>query len=219
MTVRMEERHRLDDAAERCGGSHEESRDVALCAVLANGRPREGSRALEDIYHAHGSMAYGLAFAITGEPADADEVVGDTFLQVWKSADRFDSDRAGLAGWIAIIARSRALDFVRARERRSRTLERAARRNGGALAASLGSPPRLPDAAAEVGEVRRIVRHALTELPAPQREVIRLSYMEGLSHREIAATLGEPLGTVKTRIRTGLRRLQRALHPLAGKLR
>ena len=161
-------------------------------------------RALGELYDRHGRVMYALAQAILGEPADADEVVVDTFGQAWRGAAQFDPARGTVGAWLATIARTRALDLVRARGRRSRALERASWLADGAL----HEPA---DRDAERAEARRLVTGALAGLPEPQRRAIELAYFGGLSQSEIAATLGEPLGTVKTRIRSGMTKLRELL--------
>ena len=141
-----------------------------------------------------------------GERADADEVVVDVFGQAWRGAAQFEPARGSVAGWLATIARTRALDLVRARGRRSRALERAAQLSEGDVAA--GEPP---DRDAERAETRRLVTRALADLPELQRHAIELAYFGGLSQSEIAARLNEPLGTVKTRIRDGMAKLRTLL--------
>jgi RNA polymerase sigma-70 factor (ECF subfamily) len=153
-----------------------------------------------------------VAYRIVGERADAEEVVLDAFAQAWREAPRFEASRGSVAGWLTMIARSRALDLVRARSRRDRiTTTAASARPDWPLA--MGE--RGPDPAAGVDHVerRREVRQALESLSAPQREAIELAYYEGLSQSEIAERLQEPLGTVKTRIRLGMQKLREALRP------
>lgn len=175
-------------------------------------------RALGELYDRHGRMAYALAYAIVGERADAEEVVADAFGQAWRTAAQFDPSRGSVPAWLATITRTRALDLLRARGRRARALDRAARISpqGGGLAAPLGSAGEAPDRGTERDELRRLVEGSLAELPEPQRRVIELAYFGGLSQSEIAAELGEPLGTVKTRMRAGMEKLRVVLGPLLG---
>ncbi len=184
--------------------------DRALVARLAVG----DERALGELYDRHGTMAYSLALAIVRERADAEEVVADAFGQVWRNAASYDPGRGSVAGWLATITRSRALDLVRARGRRVRAIERAAQADNDGLAAPMGAALDPPDRRIERGEARRLVARSLGELPEPQRRVIELAYFGGLSQTEIAAELHEPLGTVKTRIRAGLEKLRGSLAPL-----
>lgn len=170
-------------------------------------------RALAALYDRQGATAYALALAIVGERADAEEVVVDAFGQMWRTAAQYDPARGSVLAWLATITRTRALDLVRARGRRARALERAAQTNDEGFAtpiAAAGSPDRAP----ELAEARGLVRRSLEALSPPQRRVVELAYFGGLSHSEIAAELNEPLGTVKTRLRTALEKLRASLGPL-----
>ena len=170
--------------------------------------------ALGDLYDRYGKMVYALALAIVREPADAEEVVVDAFGQAWRHAGSFDATRGSVGAWLATIARSRALDTVRARGRRVRALERAALLSDEGLAAPIAAAGSDPTRGVERAEARRLVSQALAALPGPQRTAIELAYFEGLSQSEIAERLAEPLGTVKTRIRTGMEKLRALLGPL-----
>jgi len=182
------------------------TRDHALVQRMAAG----DERALGELYDRHGRVMYALACAIVGERADADEVVVDVFGQAWRGAARYEPARGSVGSWLATIARTRALDLVRARGRRSRALERAVQLSEGGVANPVAADD-APDRDAERSETRRLVTHALTDLPEPQRRAIELAYFGGLSQSEIAAQLGEPLGTVKTRIRDGMAKLRALL--------
>jgi RNA polymerase sigma-70 factor (ECF subfamily) len=170
--------------------------------------------ALGDLYDRYGKMVYALALAILREPADAEEVVVDAFGQAWRQAGSFDATRGSVGAWLATIARSRALDTVRARGRRVRAHERAALLSDEGLAAPITAAGDDPARGVELIEARRLVSQALAALPGPQRTAIELAYFEGLSQREIAERLAEPLGTVKTRIRSGMEKLRALLGPL-----
>ena len=171
-------------------------------------------RALGELYDRHGGMAYALALAIVREGADAEEVVADVFGQVWRRAAQYDSGRGSVAGWLATITRTRALDLLRARGRRARALERAAQSDADGLASPLGTPVERPDRDVEREDARRLVARSLGELPEPQRRVIELAYFGGLSQTEIATELREPLGTVKTRMRAAMEKLRGSLAQL-----
>lgn len=179
------------------------------------GRMSEGEdAALGELYDRYGKTLYALALAIVREPADAEEVVVDAFGQAWRQAGAFDPLRGSVGAWLATIARSRALDTVRARSRRARAHERAAQLSDEGLATPVAALGPDPARGAERGEARRLVAEALAGLPEPQRVAIQLAYFEGLSQSEIAARLAEPLGTVKTRIRAGMEKLRGLLSPL-----
>jgi RNA polymerase sigma-70 factor, ECF subfamily len=186
------------------------SPDSALVALAASG----DERALGDLYDRYGGMAYSLACAIVGEHADAEEVVADAFAQIWRSASGFDSARGSVAAWVATITRTRALDLVRSRKRRARVLEEAAVVTDEGETLVLAPTLEAADRGAERSETSAIVRRSLDDLPAAQRRVIELAYFGGFSQSEIAAQLSEPLGTVKTRMRTAMEKLRQALRPV-----
>src|SRR6059058_5152096 len=138
-------------------------------------------RALAELYDRHASTLYALAVAIARERADAEEIVADALGQAWRTAAQFDPGRGSVAGWLATITRTRALDLVRARGRRARAMERAAQTDSDGLASSMGAAADSPDRRIERGEARRLVARSLGELPDPQRRVIELAYFGGLS--------------------------------------
>ncbi len=184
--------------------------------VLVQRMQAGDERALAELYDRHGATAYALATAIVREAADAEEVVADAFGQVWRTAGQFDPGRGSVVAWLATITRTRALDLVRARGRRARALDRAARGNPEGIATPL-APVEGADRGAERAEARVLVARALATLPEPQRIVLELGYFGGLTQSQIASELGEPLGTVKTRMRAALEKLRAVLAPqLAG---
>ncbi len=148
-----------------------------------------------------------LAFWILKDGDEAEDVVEETFWQAWKTADRYEKQRAAGATWLMMIARSRALDRLRQRSRRAGWL--AAPSTSGilfdqALAQQNDSPP-------EAAERRSILASALRTLPPEQQEALELAYFAGLSHAEIATQTSQPLGTVKTRIRLAMQKLRKHL--------
>ena len=184
--------------------------DSQLVSRMAAGE----DAALGDLYDRYGRTVYALALAIVREPADAEEVVVDAFGQAWRRAASFDAARGSVGAWLATIARTRALDTVRARGRRARAHERAALLSDDGVAAPIATTGSDPSRAVELGDARRLVSQALAVLSAPQRVAIELAYFEGLSQSEIAERLSEPLGTIKTRIRAGMEKLRGLLGPL-----
>ena len=184
--------------------------DAALVARVAAG----DAEALGALYDRHAAAVYGLALALVRDPGDADDVVASTFAQLWRTAARFDAARGSVGAWITMTARSRALDLLRAGRRRDRAVARAAAADADGLASPVGGSGEAADAGVERQEVARAVRASLATLPAAQRQAIELAFFDGLSHGDVARALDQPLGTVKTRIRDGLRRLRGALRPL-----
>jgi RNA polymerase sigma-70 factor (ECF subfamily) len=171
--------------------------------VLAMGRGEEA--ALAELYDCYRSAVFGLVLRITRDRGAAEEVSLDVFTQAWRQADRFDAAHGTVQSWLFNMARSRAIDRVRAA---------SACKRSGTEDAPRPDQPRRPDEVAETAERRRLVRDAMAVLSAPQRIALELAYYEGLSHSEIAARLGEPLGTVKTRIRQAMMALRQTLTPL-----
>lgn len=183
--------------------------DARLVASLAGGD--EG--ALASLYDRHGKTLYGLAYRILGDRDDAEEVVMDAFTQAWRAAASYSADRGSVAAWLVVLARSRALDRLRARARRVRALSRAVEQDPTSPSPAMGTPSVGTDDGAEAGERRDRILAVLRALPEAQRQCIELAYYDGLTQSEIAARLSEPLGTVKTRMRLGLIKLREALEP------
>jgi len=174
--------------------------------------------ALGELYDALAPWVLGLASRILQDDGEAEEVVGDVFVQVWGHIHQHESSRGPLVPWVLSIARNRALDGLRRRRRWWRKAERwgAAQR----LADDGVVPPPDPAEAAVPGwPVHQEVHAALGALPANQRRLVLLAYFEGLTHTEIARRTGEPLGTVKTRLRIAHGTLAEALKHVKGWLR
>lgn len=188
----------------------ERAADVALLDRAAAG----DERALGDLYDRYGATVYALAKAIVKSEADAEDVVAAVFAQAWRGAGTYDAARGAVSGWLCTMARTRALDLLRARRRRAKAEEGAAADNEEGLALPLASPPPAPDAGLVQAEDAALVARSLATLPEPQRRVIELAYFGGLSQSDIAARLQEPLGTVKTRMRSGMEKLRLALAPI-----
>jgi RNA polymerase sigma-70 factor (ECF subfamily) len=176
----------------------EEPTDRALIAKTARG----DADAFAALYDRHAGLALGVVRRILGDSGEAEEVLQETFLQVWREAGRYDGNRATPRGWIVMIARSRALDRLRSAAASVRREEGVAREEGLRFAAPVGS------CRLERLEARRRVTLALSRLPKEQREVIELAFYRGLSHSQIANHLQAPLGTVKSRVLLGMRKLK-----------
>lgn len=165
------------------------------------------AEALADLYDRYASTVFGLAKRITGRVEDAEEVVQDVFAQVWKQATRYEGARATVAGWLVMLARTRAIDRVRARSARP---DQASGVDPDAIAPLPAHGPD-PEQVTLSAEDARGVHGALRLLPDAQRSLVDLAYYDGLTHAEIAARTGIPLGTVKTRLRTAMMTLRDAL--------
>jgi RNA polymerase sigma-70 factor (ECF subfamily) len=163
------------------------------------------ARALEALYVRYGGLIYTLASRIVGDPELAREVLQDTFLRCWDGRETYDPERGRVSWWLMGIARNRAIDGLRSRTHQARLRER------GAVPDRVAVVRRPSDAAIDL---RRAVTDALSSLSAGQREAIELAYYGGLTQVEIARELGQPLGTIKGRIREGMERLRGLLRPL-----
>jgi RNA polymerase sigma-70 factor (ECF subfamily) len=179
---------------------------------MANG----DDRALAALYDRHGGVAYSVAMNILGDAGDAEEAVSDAFIQVWSNAASFDPARSSVVAWLTMITRTRALDLLRGRRRRTVRTERSAAADIAGFASPVADLGPSPERSAELGELSRSVTAAIAELPPPQRRALELAYFGGLSHSEIADELDEPLGTVKTRIRAGMEKLRAQLSAYVG---
>jgi RNA polymerase sigma-70 factor, ECF subfamily len=165
--------------------------------------------ALKAIYERCSSRAYGIALRILGTRPDADEVLQETFLEVWTRAREYSERRGALEAWVVTIARSRAIDRLRARLTAAKITEAYP-------PLSMGGQGPAQIEAVERRQERECVQAALNSLPAEQRSVLELAYFEGLSQTEIAQRMGDPLGTVKTRIRLGMEKLADILGAAEG---
>lgn len=171
---------------------------------------RRQSGALERLYERYQMVVYHLAFKILNNRESAEEVVLEVFWQVWRDAERYDGQRGSVGAWVTTVARSRAIDALRAR--------RGEPASGEDVEAALlaADPAGDPEMQTTLGQRAELVRSALESLPLEQRTALELSFFNGLSHAEIAERLQEPLGTVKTRIRSAMLRLRERLRPLLG---
>ncbi len=177
--------------------------EAALVRAVAEG----SAEALGTLYDHHAASVYGLARRILTRLEDAQEVVQDVFAQVWRDAPRYDPSRATVAGWIMVLARTRAIDRLRARKARPDQQEGVEP----AQAPSLAAVGPDPEDTAISREAASKVRAAFEALPDPLRTLVDLAYFQGLTHSEIAGRTGVPLGTVKTRLRTAVASLRLVL--------
>lgn len=164
--------------------------------------------ALEALYARYGGLIYTLARRIVGDPELAREVLQDTFLRSWDGRETYDRERGRVPWWLMGIARNRAIDLLRSRSHQARLREQEPLTSG-----TDDSRPAPSDAADTVG-LRGAVSSALRSLSSVQRRAIELAYYGGLTQREIARELDEPLGTVKSRTRQAMDRLRELLEPL-----
>jgi RNA polymerase sigma-70 factor, ECF subfamily len=158
----------------------------------------------EKVYDEHSRGVYAAAFRILGNAAQAQDVVQDVFLRVWRRPGTFDAKRGELGSYLRLMARSRALDLWR----EGQAAGRASDRLKVVVAAAEERPDDRPSDAAERDDHRRAIREALRGLPAAQREALVLAYWGGLTADEIARRSDVPLGTAKSRIRLGLTKLR-----------
>ena len=154
---------------------------------------------MAQLYDRYSAVVYSVALRVLGDTGAAEDVLQEIFMQLWRNPGSFDASRGNLAPWLAVIARNRAVDLLRKRRPQTEISE------------TLISIE--PDLATETdrGRVTEKVRGALKEMPAPQRQALEMAYFEGYSHSEISEKTGEPLGTIKTRIRNGLILLRKAV--------
>jgi RNA polymerase sigma-70 factor, ECF subfamily len=169
--------------------------------IYAVARGDEG--ALASLYDRYRLILFGLILRILHSRPEAEDVLQDVFIQVWKRAADFDESRGRPFTWLVTLARSRSIDRLRALDSRQRTANEAV----------LDAPDSVSDASQDAvrSEQREVVRNALDALPAEQRQALVLAYFEGLTQSEIALRLGAPLGTIKTRMRSGMTKLRESL--------
>jgi RNA polymerase sigma-70 factor (ECF subfamily) len=184
-------------------------REVSLDATLLSRLLQRDVSAFEQLYERHARLVYGLVLRILNHASTSEEVVQDVFLQLWRNAKHYDASRGPFVPWLLTMARNRALDHLRLKSERQRRLEDPTEDLPAIFAA--------PDYEHALDEKRRAerVRVLMASLTPQQKRAIELAYFEGMSHSEIAAALREPLGTVKSWIRTGLLRLKEGLQEQA----
>lgn len=175
--------------------------DAALDTARLARLVQHDAAALSELYDAHSRLLFGVICRIVGDRTEAEEILQDAFVQAWTRAATYNPALGSPVGWLVGIARNRAIDRVRANAVRARTLD------------ALDEPPPIPtpEGAVAATQRQREVRRALDVLPADQRELIEQAYFLGLTQSELAERHLLPLGTVKTRMRTGLLALRRQL--------
>jgi RNA polymerase sigma-70 factor (ECF subfamily) len=171
----------------------------AVDARLLDGVRGGDQRAMTEIFDRYGRMVYSVALRVLQDPGHAEDVMQEVLLKVWREPQTFLEGRGSLGAWLAVMARNRAIDALR-RRRPAETVDDVALVSKTNLASEF-----------ERSSMIEKVRGVLKGLPLEQQASMELAYFEGLSHSEIAARTGDPLGTVKTRIRTALTSLRKAL--------
>ena len=169
--------------------------DLALVTAIRSG----DQGAMAALYDRYSSIVYSVALRVLQDTGTAEDVLQDIFMQLWRNPGSFDASRGNMAAWLAVIARNRAIDVLRRRRPQDDIEE---------VVVSVE-----PDMASDAERARAMdkIRGAMETMPTPQRSALELAYFEGLTHAEIAEKTGEPLGTIKTRIRAGLLSLRKVL--------
>jgi RNA polymerase sigma-70 factor (ECF subfamily) len=170
-----------------------DANDLSLISAVRSG----DERAMAVLYDRYSGIVYSVALRVLGDTAAAEDVLQEVFMQLWRNPGVFDSSRGNLGAWLAVISRNRAIDSLRKRHPETDVED---------VIVSVE-----PDMSGDAERSRAMekVRSALGAMPAAQRSALEMAYFEGLSHSEIATKTGEPLGTVKTRIRAGLLALRK----------
>ena len=170
------------------------SSDLATVTAMKSG----DQSAMAELYDRYSSVVYAVALRVLGDTGAAEDVLQEVFLQLWRNPGAFDAARGSLGAWLAVIARNRAIDSLRKRRPETEIDD---------VIVSVA-----PDLASDADRSRAAqkIRVMLGEMPTAQRSALELAYFEGMSHSEIATKTGEPLGTIKTRIRAGLTALRKA---------
>lgn len=198
---RSEPRNPMSPPAATPPSDDRDSVDAALLARVANG----DRAALGELYDRFSRPLYSMALRIVPDAADAQDIVHDAFVAVWDKAATFDSHRGTAFSWLVTLVRNRAIDKVRSRRRRNELLSASAPAD---LGYGESATHRSADDHADWGDEARAVRAAMANLPSEQQKALELAFFGGLTQEEIARSLGEPLGTVKARIRRALLKLR-----------
>ncbi len=161
--------------------------------------------ALAELFDRYAGLLLALARRIVADPADAEEILQEVFLQVWNQAGRYDRARSSVSTWLVLITRSRAIDRLRSRQVKDRTLQAVQQEKPDPHTSPRGLGAVLLD------QRRQRLRQEMQELPEEQRQVLELAFFQGMTQSEIADSTGIPLGTVKTRTLLAMKKLRKAL--------
>jgi len=175
--------------------------DVVLIRRIA----RRDPLALSELYDRFSGLLLALAKRVLGSTSEAEEILQEVFLQVWNQAERYDGLRSSVSTWLVLITRSRAIDRLRSRQVKDRTLQGLQQESR-----RLHTSPEGPGSVL-LQQRRQRLRREMRELPEEQRQVLELAFFRGMTQSEIAATTGIPLGTVKTRTLLAMKKLRSAL--------
>jgi RNA polymerase sigma-70 factor (ECF subfamily) len=171
--------------------------DSSLLAQVLAGE----AHAMATLYDRYSRVVYSVALRVLGDPASAEDVLQEVFMQIWRNPDSFTAARGSLGGWLAIVSRNRSIDILR-RKRPTTNVDDV----------PLASSFNLADEA-ERNSLMERARGVIQTLPTEQRKTLQMAFFDGLTHSEIAEITGDPLGTVKTRIRSALLTLRKAFQP------
>jgi RNA polymerase sigma-70 factor (ECF subfamily) len=168
--------------------------DSSLLGLVQSG----DEHAMASLFDRYSKLVYSVAFRVLRDPPSAEDVLQEVFMQIWRNPDSFTAARGSLGGWLAIVSRNRSIDLLR-RKRPSVDVDDI----------PLASKFNLADEA-ERNFLMDRARDVIHKLPTEQRKTVEMAFFDGLTHSEIAEMTGDPLGTVKTRIRSGLLTLRKA---------
>ncbi|MDX1415925.1 MAG: sigma-70 family RNA polymerase sigma factor, partial [Candidatus Promineifilaceae bacterium] len=177
--------------------------DNILLRLILDGE----TQALDALYNRYGRLVYTIALRVVGDQAISEEITLDVFTRVWEKAHTFQADRGKLRTWIAGMTRNRAIDVLR----RSEVRQKVQRQVWAEAEMASGSFERNPEVSVHQQMRKELVREAIGQLSAEQRDVLALAYFQGYTQREIAELRDLPLGTVKTRVRSGIQKLRQLL--------
>ncbi len=188
-----------EDPSSRSSSRKSDLTPVADDSLLLTRIQSGDEAAMATLFDRYSKVVYSVALRVLRDPAAAEDVLQDIFMQIWRKPDSFVSSRGSLAGWLAVIARNRSIDSLRRRKPQDSVDE-----------VVLASSYNLAEEA-ERNVMMARARGVIVGLPSEQRKVLEMAFFDGLTHSEIAELTGNPLGTVKTRIRTGLLVLRKAM--------